>query len=186
MQKVNQVLKMDSDYLSGEELETAILGLSDADVVRLKKCAHKYIGGHDMDVEDLVNEAILRTLSGKRKTCPRNLPIVQFLAGAMRSIASGEREKTTNSEELLDIDLSQLHGDSDCPEENAIQNQRYKELEVIFDEDEEILMLLLYLQNGNSPSEIREEEGWSQTQFNTIRRRTRRKWNSHNAQEITL
>ena len=110
---------------------------------------------------------------------------MNFLVGAIRSIASGEREKNDLASELCDIELRQLHGPDNNPENEILEKQLFKKLETIFEGDEEILLLILYLQEGNSPLEIQENEGWSRTQFNTIRRRMRRKWNAHKEQELT-
>ncbi len=179
IQNINQAKKMGSTYLSREELETLVLGLSDADILRLKRISEKYTGNHEMGADDLVQEAVLRTLSGKRKTCPRSVPIVNFLSGVIRSIASGEREKKDRAGELSDVELRQLHGTISSPDDEVLEKQLFKELGVVFEEDEEILLLILYLQDGASPSEIQENEEWSETQYNSIRRRMRRRWNAH-------
>lgn len=185
MQKTSQVLKMDSNYLSREELEAGIKGLSDVDILRLRKIANQYTGNHDMEAEELLSEAVLRTLSGGRKTCPRDLPIVNFLAGVIRSIAEDERRKKRNAGNVVNIDDCELNDSGSNPEDVVLEKQLFKQLESFFDEDEEILLLLLYLNEGYSPCEIQQEEGWSETQYNTIRKRMRRKWNSHNTQEFT-
>ena len=52
MQNINQAKKMDSTYLSREELEAAVLGLSDADILRLKEIAKKYTGNHELEADD--------------------------------------------------------------------------------------------------------------------------------------
>ncbi len=185
MQKVNQVLKMDSEYLSYEELEDAIKGLSNIDVLRLKKIAMQYTGNHDMEAEELLGEAVLRTLSGGRKTCPIDLPIVNFLAGVISSIVEYERKKKRNSGDVVNIDDCKINDSGNNPEDDVLEKQLFKQLELFFDADEEILLLLLYLHDEYSPPEIQHEEGWSETKYNTIRRRMRRKWNSHNIQEHT-
>jgi len=185
MQKVNQVLKMDSDYLSREELEAAIKSLSDVDVLRLKKIAITYTGSHDMEADELLDEAVLRTLSGGRKSCPRHLSIVNFLAGVISSIVEHERKKKRNAGDVVNVDDCELNDSGNSPDDAVLEKQLFKQMESFFDEDEEILLLLLYLHDGFSPSEIQHEEGWSETQYNTIRRRMRRKWNSHNIQELT-
>lgn len=183
MRNVNKAEKMDSTYLSSEELEVAVSMLNAADILRLKKIANQYTGNHELDANDLVQEAVLRTLSGGRKTCPKNLPIVNFLAGVMKSIAHGEREKNDRTRDTCDIALCQVHDPNSNPENDVLERQLFKKLEVIFEDDEEILLLILYLQEGSTSSEIQENEGWSRTQFNTIRRRMRRKWNSYTKQE---
>jgi len=190
MQKVNQTQKMDSDYLSREELEAAVKGLSDVDALRLKKIAMQYTGNHDMEAEELLGEAVLRTLetptpSRGRKTCRRDLPIVNFLAGVIRSIAGDERRKKRNAGDVVNIEDCELSDSGNTPEDDLLEKQLFKQLESFFNDDEEILLLLLYLNEEFSPPEIQQEEGWSETQYNTIRRRMRRKWNSRNIQELT-
>ena len=186
MQKVNQVPKMDSDYyLSREELEEAVKGLSDVDILRLTKIARLYTGNHDMEAGELLNEAVLRTLLGERKACPRNLPIVNFLAGVMRSIADTERNKKCNVVDVIGIDDCELYDVGDNPDDRLFEEQLFKQVEKFFDDDEEILLLILYLQEGYSPSEIQKEADWSETKYNSIRKRMRRKWNSQNIEELT-
>tara|TARA_R110000772_G_scaffold19985_6_gene55548 strand:+ start:198 stop:764 length:567 start_codon:yes stop_codon:yes gene_type:complete len=185
MHKIKQVIYMDSTYLSKEELEAAVSALSDADILRLTEIARIYTGNHEMEADDLVQEAVIRTLSGDRKTCPRNLPIVNFLVGVMRSIASSEREKKEREGDSCDIEKCQVADPDSSPEDDVLEKQLFKELEIIFEEDEEILMLMLYLHDGHSPAEIQKNEEWSETQYNTIRRRMRRKFNAHTEQEHT-
>jgi len=187
MQNINQQAEnMDSTHLSREELEAAVLGISDADILRVSQIANSYTGSHEMEADDLVQEAIMRTLAGDRKTCPRDLPIVYFLAGVIKSIAHEEREKNKrkkNDEDSYQATLKQFN-DEDCSTENdVLEQQLYNELEAIYEEDEEILLLILYLQEGESSSEIQKNEGWSETHYNSIRRRMRRKWNAHREQE---
>ena len=185
IQNIYQGKSMDSTHLSREELEASIFGLCDADILRLKRISEQYTGNHDMEANDLVQEAILRTLSGGRKTCPRNLPIVNFLVGAIRSIVNEERKKNKRAGERCDIELDRLPGSDSNPEDMALQKQLFRDLEVIYEEDEEILLLILYLQEGETPSAIQKNEGWSETQYNSIRKRMRRKWNASTKQEIT-
>ena len=177
---------MDSDNLSREELEALVLGLSDTDVLRLKLIAEKYTGGHGMEAGDLLNEAIFRSLDAKkRETCPRNLPIVNFLAGVMRSITSNERGKTSRAENLDEIDLHHFSRKVSTPYDELEEKEAFDELEGIFENDEEISMLILHLQEDASPSEIQQSEKWSEKEYNTIRRRMRRKWNTHKKLEKT-
>lgn len=183
MHKINQVRNMDSTHLSNEELEAAISGLSKEDVLRLKAIAEKYTGSHDMDAEDLLHEAVVRALSGERKTCPRNLPVVNFLIGVIRSITDSERKKKARQGSTCDIDDCQLHDPGGNVEDEVLEKQLYKELERFFEEDDEILLMIFHLQDEHSPPEIQENEGWSAKQYNTIRRRMRRKWNAHKEEE---
>ena len=125
----------------------------------------------------------LRTLSGERKTCPRNVPIVNYLAGVVKSIASGERDKHKRAEELSEIESHRFHGSTSSPDEELQESERFKELESVFEEDDEILLLIMYLDEGTAPSAIQENEGWSETQYNSIRKRMRRKWNAYRDEE---
>jgi len=183
MQNTNQDMKMDSTHHSREELEVLVKGLSDADILRLQHIAEIYTGNHEMDADDLVNEAVSRALSGERKTCPKNLPIISFLAGVMRSISNGEREKYQRNEQLNEDKWNAIEDLDSSTEKNLAESQAFKEMEEIFEDDEQILLLIFHLQEGGSPTEIQKSEGWSKTQYNTIRRKMRRKWNAHKKQE---
>ena len=182
--KNNLVKDMDSTYLSREELEGLIFGLTHTDILRLRKIANTYTGGHSLEADDLINEAVDRILSGSRKSCPADVSAVTFIANAMRSIASGERDKNKVRLAYAEKEEAVQNTEQLSPEEKIVEADRLKELEAIFEDDEDILLLIYHLQDDSTPSEIQIAEGWSKTQYDTVRRRLRRKLNAHMEEEL--
>jgi len=184
MQKTNQAKNMDNTYLTEAELELRINELASVDILRLKRIANTYTGNHELDAEDLLQESICRVLSGDRKTCPRDLPIVTFVAGIIKSIAHGEREKFKRIAQFSETDQFADKGSESSPDKAILEKQVFDEFESLFEDDEKVLLLILYLQEETIPSEIQKKEGWTNTKYNSIRRRMRRKWNAHTEQEL--
>jgi hypothetical protein len=77
--------------LSVTEVIDRIRNLSDPDALRFKKASQYLSYGGARPPPELRNEVIRRAAAGTRK-CPRNLPIVVFLFGVMRSIGSADRK----------------------------------------------------------------------------------------------
>lgn len=79
--------KRDTDALTPQEVTRVIQALPEAGWLRLHKVAQALCRHTGFDPEDLLQEAFQRALDGSRR-CPRDVDVVRFLAGAMRSIAS--------------------------------------------------------------------------------------------------
>ena len=71
----------------------ALNALAPADLLRLRKKSAYRAMGTGMEGDDLLNEAIQRTLDEDGRNCPADVSVVVYLDNAMRSIADGEREK---------------------------------------------------------------------------------------------
>ncbi len=173
-----------SDHLTPDELQDEINTLLDADIFRLKEIARKYVGGHELAADDLVQEAIYRALSGKRKTCPSGLSIISFLAGVMKSITYDARQEASHLVHFTKDETWEKFSDAADTQEVALlkaeqEREYYQALEVFFDGDDESLLMTFYLQNGYSPAGIRKAENWNKTQYDTIRKRIRRKINDY-------
>lgn len=80
-------------YIDSATFRAALERLTDNDLIRLRKKAHYLALGSGVEGQDLLNEAIRRTLDEDGRNCPSDVPVTVFLANAMRSIADGEREK---------------------------------------------------------------------------------------------
>jgi DNA-directed RNA polymerase specialized sigma24 family protein len=87
-----------SATFSTEEIKEAIISLSDANMRRLHKIAMRYCSGR-LDPDDLLQESFAAALDGRRN-CPRNVDVVCFLAGAIRSLASSQFKSLQHSPEL--------------------------------------------------------------------------------------
>jgi RNA polymerase sigma-70 factor (ECF subfamily) len=77
----------ESDYATPDEAAVALEQLGPAGRIRLEKIARNRLRGLNTEWEDLLQEALTRILEGSRKW-PRNLPIINFVAGVMKSLAS--------------------------------------------------------------------------------------------------
>jgi hypothetical protein len=71
-----------------------------------------------------------------------------------------------------------VEGECVNEEERAAESARslkvFADIEAFFADDEEVLMLVLCLRDGQRPREIQESAGMTVTQYNTARRRLRR------------
>jgi DNA-directed RNA polymerase specialized sigma24 family protein len=69
------------------EVRRAIDALPAAEWLRLHKVARALCRSTGSDPDDLLQEAFQRALDGSRQ-CPRDVDVIRFVAGVMRSIAS--------------------------------------------------------------------------------------------------
>jgi DNA-directed RNA polymerase specialized sigma24 family protein len=90
--------------LSEDEIVDAIRALSAASWNRLRRVARVFCRGRPIEPEDLLQEAFARAIDGSRN-CPRNIDIVRFLTGAMRSIASGAIKSLTRQPDFRALPL---------------------------------------------------------------------------------
>jgi DNA-directed RNA polymerase specialized sigma24 family protein len=120
--------------LSVAEVTDGIRTLSDADQIRFKRASQYFSCAGARPAADLRHEAIRRAIAGSRK-CSRNLPIVAFLIGVMRSIAYADRRAVQrakqptiagndpNSQTLLDGPDPRS-----SPEEQLLRNEQIAEM----------------------------------------------------------
>ncbi len=127
------------EWLTLDEFLAAWHTLSGADLERLRRHSIRLVGFEA--AESLRQDALLKAFSGKRR-CPRNCDVVQFLAGAMRSLASSERNASKRRPEVA----LEVVGDSvvedeseDGPHEQLVQAQACErirqEILVLFEDD---------------------------------------------------
>ena len=176
----------------GDEEDPAdvLSSLSSPQQKRLMLAAKYFCGRARMEAADLLQEAMLRVLTGERKLKP-GLDRVTFLCGIMKSISSGEvqkrkvRTKVGFSEQPMDLGLfSDMTPNGDpTPESALIEQQTTQEcdeafhcwLETEFHEDEETLIVLYALFEGLKGAELCEATGITKSKLATIRRRIARK-----------
>lgn len=169
-----------------DEAIKAFESLSNSDLAKLKSIAKlRSAGLISIEWSDLLNEAVMRTLSGAR-VWPLNIPFIAFLAQTMRSIASEEWQRFKRENTILECDIS-LKNEEDSfnvenhsvntidPERDALAKNAIENLEKIFQDDIEALSILHGLAEGNSPDEIQVEFGLNKTQYASAQRRIRRK-----------
>lgn len=81
-------------HLSSSELCETINEFSKADCLRVEKIAGIMANKCGMTQEDILQEAFTRALDETRR-CPRDVKVINFLAGIMRSIASSDAKSFT-------------------------------------------------------------------------------------------
>jgi DNA-directed RNA polymerase specialized sigma24 family protein len=174
----------EEEYMPSSEIRVALQELTDTDSLRLKMIARCYAARCPMDENDLMQEAFLRALSGERK-CPRGVPLIAFLAETMRSIASNERRKgkfirllEPSEENPSDNPILSYPDGRPSPEKIAAAEQEVETIFKLFADDEDVGMLLMGITEDYDPDEICDLNEWSRTNYDTVRRRMRRKLNN--------
>ena len=179
-------LDSESNTLNPDEFRLKVDSLQDADWIRLRKIASIHAAKCNADWEDILNEALVRALDGRRK-CKKDLSVIVFLDGAMRSIVNSwnKASKTTPT-----ANAAQLYTDTDEGQELTIDHppdnstpdmimeaqEMLDKFEALFEGDDEALMVLMGQQDDLPPDEIQELTGLDKTQYATVLRRIRRRF----------
>ena len=90
----------DKDYWSTEAIKPLLEGISKADWVRLNRVAAYRCSIVPGEPDELLQEAVLRVLSGQRR-CPKDIPISVFLKHTMRSIASSSAKSFSKKPDIV-------------------------------------------------------------------------------------
>lgn len=185
---------------TAEQVRAAIERLTDEDYARLRRAASAFLYGSEYsDALELVNEAIVRAMLGadrvKGRHWPLHVPFIAFLIMTMSSIANASTESPaqTLTDSLADFvpegvaysdfavePLLATSVHEECVNEEVrnaeLANSAtvFADIEAFFADDDEVLMLVLCLRDGQRPREIQESAGMTVTQYNTARRRLRR------------
>jgi DNA-directed RNA polymerase specialized sigma24 family protein len=162
-------MQIDPSRVSSSEFQQALLSMSDADLIRVRKAAQLFAAktGGASSAEDLMQEAIKRTLSGDR-TWKKGVPITVYLANAIRSIASHARTPSRDTE------LSDMVVRADPVNADAQEDVR-ELLECLGEkQDEQAVYILEYIANGYTTKEILTDLGITQTEYDTTIKRIRR------------
>ena len=172
-------------HLSPAEVAAAICELSEADQIRLWKVAHFFSMDRPIEAEDLLQDAFVRALEGRRK-CPRNVDVVRFLAEAMRSIASDALKAQARRPVLCPVPESgedELPFDPPDPRPNAEQELAVAEetgrikraILDLFNDDLEAQTIAEGTMDGMEGEELRSCTGLDEKAFATKRRLVRRR-----------
>ena len=155
-----------------KEILVEISSLSDADLLRLYLAARRYALtlGRVITPDDLIQEAYKRVLDGTRVR-PFGLPLVPFLLGIMRSIASSwaTRLRHESVDDLEPLDPGRT------PEDQLQLKEEVQKLLSLFDSDplgKEIIECKLA---DMTPMEIREKLHLSDNEYRACSKRIRRR-----------
>ena len=161
-----------------DHVQASVAALSDADLLRLKMSATGYAWGA-VAPDDLLQEALVRILSGKRRW-PKRVPFKDFLNGVMKSIVSDENRDWISSNVSAiggDQELESIAGTEGIPDQSeyVAAEQGLEQVEALFADDEEAGLILASRAEGDSREEICEALQMDERQYATALRRIRRK-----------
>jgi DNA-directed RNA polymerase specialized sigma24 family protein len=162
----------------------AIAAMSDTDLVRLAALARLWSRGlpDELGWTDILNEAIVRVLDGSRPW-PRHVPLLAFLSGVMRSICDdhwrrARREALRRHGDVADLDPIIGDGAPD-PERMLAAAQALAAINRLFAADKQALQVIAGLSEGLTAAEICRRYGFEQRDYDTTRKRMRRKLMRH-------
>jgi DNA-directed RNA polymerase specialized sigma24 family protein len=178
-----------------DEITAAIDGLSATDWYRLRKYGDHLIvllaeKAGDRRGADLLNEAFMRLLKRSRKWDKTKVDFFNFLIGAMKSIANAWlRKKVSPTEQPVLASALVTEDDEGTPTDPAEEFKSieksaeimlvYKEvvhqIEGLFPDDELASAVIEALREGYSPPEVRAFWNLSQTDYNAVMVKIRRR-----------
>lgn len=178
----------EDNYASLEEAAEAIVGLSSKDLATLQKLARSYwedrMSGPNAasDPEDLFQEAIVRTLRGKRRW-RRSVTIIKHLVRTMESIswdalrARRAQPHAWTKETVEDIDPGDHDDDSDASVvvDVVLAREELARIEALFEYDQEALEVLQCRSLGLLPSETCARLSIERSRYDTVSKRIWRK-----------
>ena len=172
-----------SAHLDNAGFIAALSALALTDLLRLRKKSAYRAMGTGMEGDDLLHEAVQRTLEDDGRNCPADVPVAVYLDNAMRSIAEAEREKyarQTPAGDGHDEDslVGKLADGNPSPADAAldrIELQRVVDrIQEIFADDPQAQAVVIGDMEGWSPEEIRQMEPMDDKQYAAARKRVRR------------
>jgi RNA polymerase sigma-70 factor (ECF subfamily) len=170
---MNEVLVKNWCELQPSEVRVELNSLTDGQKTALIKIARHYLRrtawGY-LSYEDLIHEAYSRVLASERKW-PRGAPAVTFLGGVMRSIASEWKLKKRNEWTLDEVMLS----DEEAEARGAMARLDIEKILSLFDDDPIARKLAEGMMVGATAEELQAECGLSQTEYESKRKKIRRR-----------
>lgn len=176
-------------HLSSSELCETINDFSKADWLKVKRIAGIMAAKCGLTQEDILREAFTRALEGRRR-CPRDLKVINFLAGVMRSMASSDAKsfKRNPHVSLQTPKFEDGHDhQADLEETNPSRTEagviasmdlnRIREIiPPLFESDSEPIQLLVEgILDGMEPEELKELSGLYGKEYSSARRLFRRR-----------
>jgi DNA-directed RNA polymerase specialized sigma24 family protein len=181
-----QTRDADPPALTATEIKTAIEAFPPVHWLRLHKVARALCRHTGVEPEDLLQDAFRRALDGAR-LCPRDVDILRFLAGVMRSIASDWSKARKRRAEVSLVapggGMGEVVAQIRDPRPNA-DEWLAKEQEAacmrkavldLFADDIAARRLLDGIMDGREGDDLRSLTGLSETAFASKRRLIRRR-----------
>lgn len=177
---------------SADEVRAAVETLTKPQLVKLALYARARIAAlrrraQGRDQDDLLQEALAATLSGKRNWYRRRVDFVGHLIGAMRSIASAWAEKFDDHTPYLESELATTNeqgepvtpvssvSDPAPPVERVLDAQfELAAIQALFKNDSNVILVMEGLREGMTAPEIQSHLGMSEKDYNAALKRMRR------------
>ena len=148
------------------EIVEAVKSLSTQHKTALMKLARVYALKTNVGQEDLLQEAWLRVLDGRREW-PRSVGVIPFLAGVMRSIAwDWQVERHNESVEVNEVGYE---------DQTAAAKIDALKTVALFDDDPIAQKMVIALLDGARGEELRELSGLTKTEYESKRAKIRRR-----------
>ncbi len=160
--------------------------VNEMDLLRLKTIARVYARGLEPEVawEDMLQEALTRVLVGSRLR-PEGVTMVAFVAGILRSLRAdywrrAARASAGNDTVRIDHESDEslavvMSDPTPGPERELVALQELSTIRELFASDPTALQIIDGLGRGLSAEQIRRSTGLSKTDYDSARRRMRRK-----------
>lgn len=169
---------------SAHEIRAAIESLTAEELLRMRQFAvwrWRALGNNaGRDHEDLLQEAVARTVAGDRLWNERSVSFTTHLIGAMRSISSHWAAELAGRSPV-EIDaaggnlIETLPSPTVGPEMELAAKQEIEAIERLLADDAAALRLLDCIRRGMSGPETQQATGYSKTEYETVMKRMRRK-----------
>ncbi|MGE4240686.1 hypothetical protein [Ramlibacter sp.] len=171
-------------HANSAQVIAAWSGMSENDLLILRRMAKSLLDGTNYsEPMDLMHEALIRTLDGRRNWA-QGVPFSVFLGNAMRSIASAERSHRGRVRVDFDDFVAEMDAVECAPsaEHEAIALQQVAMTQKVVDAlrqklagDEAAQKVLSGIAAGLSPAEIREALNMDQHAYEAARKRISRR-----------
>jgi DNA-directed RNA polymerase specialized sigma24 family protein len=183
---------VESTPATREEIEQAIEGLTEPQLVRLGKIAafrHRSLGtrGAGRNDRDLLSDAVIATLEGRRKWFKAKVDFVTFLKGVMRSLASHIRAgkaldafdeiapNPVNDEVDTEDFVEQIPTQAPIdPERQLLAGDLDRQIREHFNDDPEVLLIYEAFLEKMKPAEVQACLGLTEKEYNAAAKRLRR------------
>lgn len=178
---------------SAQEIWRAIESLTPEELLRIRAFAIWRIRGlgrksNGKDHEDLMQEAVTRTVAGDRRWNESSVSFVAHLLGAMRSISSHWARQLTADDPFLFSELDEMTpngyignpvdlvpAEAAGPEAQLAIKQEVEAIEKLFVGDAAAARVIECVRRGLSGPKTQEATGYSKTEYETVMKRIRRR-----------